>query len=55
MAKIPNDLSQSFHTQAGRKKFIELYAESKTMFTGTNEEGERVYLSVSRNGIVLKT
>ena len=52
---IPNSLSIGFGSQAVRKKLVELYKDSETMFTGTNEHGETVYLSIAASGIVLKT
>lgn len=55
MASIPNKLSLVFGSQAVRKQLIESYADSETMFTGTNEHGETVYLSIAASGIVLKT
>ena len=55
MTSIPNRLSLEFGSQAVRKQLIALYADSETMFTGTNEHGETVYLSIAASGIVLKT
>lgn len=55
MIKIPDELSMQFGTQAGRKQLIELYADSDTMFFGQNEIGEKVYLSISKDGMVLNT
>lgn len=53
---IPNELSAQFFTVAGRKKLIELYGSSDTMFTGNNDDGEMVQVSFdSVYGIVLKT
>jgi len=53
--RIPNELSERFDTQEGRKKLIELYADSDTMFSGINAIGETVYLSIAKSGIVMKT
>lgn len=53
--KIPNELSCRFDTAEGRKEIIQQYADSDTMFTGENSDGETVYLSVSKTGMVLKT
>ena len=53
--KIPNELSCRFDTAEGRKEIIWQYADSDTMFTGENSDGETVYLSVSETGMVLKT
>ena len=50
---IPNELSMDFNTQEGRKKLIDLYADSDSMFFGENEDGEKVYLSISKSGMVL--
>lgn len=52
---IPNELSRRFDTVEGRKEIIRQYANGETMFTGENADGETVYLSVSNNGMVLKT
>ena len=52
---IPNELSAKFNTLVGRKQIIAEYADSDTMFVGENEDGERVYLSVSDTGMVLRT
>ena len=53
--KIPNELSCRFDTVEGRKEIIQQYADSDPMFTGENSDGETVYLSVSKTGMVLKT
>lgn len=53
--KIPKELSCRFDTVEGRKEIIQQYADSDTMFTGENSDGETVYLSVSKTGMVLKT
>lgn len=55
MTRIPDELSMQFNTQAGRKQLIDLYANSDTMFFGENEIGEKVYLSIAKSGMVLKT
>lgn len=52
---IPNELSSKFNTLEGRRKLIALYADSDTMFTGTNEHGETVYVSIAQSGIIVKT
>lgn len=52
---IPDELSCCFDTVEGRKEIIQQYADSDTMFTGENSDGETVYLSVSKTGMVLKT
>lgn len=52
---IPNELSAKFNTQEDRKKILQDYADSDTMFVGENEDGERVYLSVAHSGMVLRT
>lgn len=53
---IPNELSQQFFTVAGRKKLIDTYGDSETMFTGNNEDGEMVQVSFDTvHGIILKT
>ena len=53
--KTPNELSCRFDTVEGRKEIIQQYADSDIMFTGENSDGETVYLSVSKTGMVLKT
>lgn len=54
MASIPNKLSLEFGSQAVRKQLVALYADGETMFTGANEHGETVYLSIAASGMVLK-
>ena len=53
--KIPNELSERFDTQEGRKRLVELYADSQTMFTGIDADGKTVYLSITHNGMTLRT
>ena len=53
--KIPNELSERFDTQEGRKRLVELYADSQTMFTGIDADGETVHLSITYDGMTLKT
>ena len=53
--KIPNELSERFDTQEGRKRLVELYADSQTMFTGIDADGETVYLAITHNGMTLRT
>lgn len=53
--KIPNELSERFDTQEGRKRLVELYADSQTMFTGIDADGETVHLSITHNGMTLRT
>jgi len=55
MERIPNSISARFNTQEGRRFMIREYGESKSMYSGNNELGERVYLSIAPNGMVLKT
>ncbi len=55
MKQIPNELSENFNTQEGRKKLIELYSNGDSMFFGTNEDNESVYVSIAENGIILRT
>lgn len=55
MRTIPNELAARFDTVEGRKKLIELYADSDTMFSGVNADGEAVHISIAESGIVLKT
>ena len=54
--RIPNELSAQFDTTEGRRKLVELYGDSDTMFSGENEEGEMVTVSIdAERGIVLNT
>ena len=55
MKMIPNELAAKFDTVDGRKRLIELYADSDTMFSGVNADGEGVTLSIAADGMVLKT
>ena len=54
MVSIPNELSRRFNTVEGRRKLIEEYANSTTMFSGENEDGECVFLSISESGMMLR-
>ena len=56
MKSIPNDLSAQFVSVEGRKKLIEEYGDSQFPFTGENEDGEMVHISIdTEGGIVLNT
>lgn len=53
---IPNELSREFVTREGRKRLIEQYGDSNTLFSGRNSDGEMVCVSFDKEaGIVLKT
>lgn len=43
------------HDLKGMKLLMEKYGESKTMFPGTNENGERVHISIFPDKIVVAT
>ena len=53
--QIPNDLSKNFGDIACRRKMMELYGDSTFPFSGTNEDGEDVLVSISKTGIVVST
>ena len=53
--KIPNELSSKFNTVEGRRILIQKYKDSKSMYSGTNSDGEDVTVSIAESGIVLKT
>lgn len=56
MKSIPNELSARFADIEGRKELIEKYGNSKFPFTGVNEDGEMVNISIdTESGIVLET
>lgn len=55
MERIPNSLSFRFNTVEGRQQMIRKYSSSKSMYFGKNEDGEDVYLSIAKSGMVLKT
>ena len=55
MKTIPNELTANFDDISCRKKLIELYGDSTTMYSGTNQDGEDVYVSISKTGIVTRT
>lgn len=55
MTTIPNEHSAEFKTTAGRKKLMELYGNSDTMFSGVNQDGESVLLSIWPTSMVLTT
>lgn len=55
MSSIPNELSREMNTAEGRRKVIELYKDSDTSYSGVNEDGETVLVSISETGLVVKT
>lgn len=55
MKKISNELSSQFATVEGRLKLMELYGDSEAMYSGENEDGESVVLSIAHDSIILKT
>lgn len=55
MKTIPNALSCKFSTVKGRKQLICEYGNSDTMYSGKNEDGENVTVSIDYTGIVLNT
>lgn len=55
MKSIPNELSRQFPTVEGRKQLIRQHGDSDTMYSGKNEDGEDVTVSIDRTGIVLNT
>lgn len=53
---ISDELLSRFNTVEGRKELIELYKNLPSdLFSGTNEDGEEILLSVSESGITLET
>ena len=53
---IPNELTANFSKIEVRAKIIELYGNVNTLYSGENEDGERVTLSVdTETGITLET
>lgn len=53
---IPNELSREFATREGRKRLLDRYGNSNTLFSGRNADGEMVCVSFDKEaGIVLKT
>ena len=56
MQKIPNEYSAEFNTVKGRARLIGYYGDSPNMFEGQNEDGEKVWISFSKErGIIAKT
>lgn len=52
---IPNELAQNFDDIEVRRKMMELYGDSKTMYSGVNEDGEDVLVSIAKDSIVVVT
>lgn len=52
---IPNELSLSFGDVKTRRKLMELYGDSQTAYSGVNEDGEDVMVSIASNSIVVST
>lgn len=50
-----NELAAHIGELEARKRIIELFRESDVLYDGTNESGERVFLSVSDSGILIRT
>ena len=55
MNQIPNELTKDFGDIECRRKLIELYGNSSTAYSGVNEDGEDVLVSIDTTGIVVKT
>ena len=52
---IPNELSQSFGKVETRVELMRLYGDSKFPFSGVNEDGERVLVSINPDSIIVNT
>ena len=53
---IPDEFTANFDEIEQRRKLIKLYGDSQSMFSGVNQDGETVFLSVDKDeGIILKT
>lgn len=55
MSAIPNELTKNFDDIECRRKLMELYGDSEFPFSGVNENGEEVLVSISKSGIVVRT
>lgn len=52
---IPNELTQNFGDINVRRELMKLYGESRTAYSGTNEDGEDVLVSIAPDSIVVST
>lgn len=53
--QIKEHLGKNFADILARREIIKEYQNANTTFSGNNENGEKVELHVSENGIILKT
>lgn len=55
MNNIPNELTVNFNDIECRRKLIELYGDKNTAYSGVNDQGEKVYIAISKHGIQTRT
>ena len=52
---IPDSDGQLFKSESGRKILMERYGDFEFPFSGVNEDGERVLISIANDSIVINT
>lgn len=52
---IPDSEGHKFTTVEGRKELMKKYGEGSWPYSGVNEDGEEVLVSISTDGIVVRT
>lgn len=55
LKRIPADDGQLFTTDKGRQVLMERYGDSNAAYSGENEDGEHVLVSISHESIVVNT
>lgn len=55
LKSIPNELTANFGDIDCRRKLMDMYGDSKTMYSGVNAEGEEVWVSIAKDSIVVTT
>ena len=51
-ARIPDELARKFGDIEGRRQLMKDYGDKSSMFTGTNQDGEDVSISIAASGII---
>ena len=52
---IPNSEGELFKTVSGRKLLMERYGGSRFPYSGVNEDGEQVLVSINPDSIIINT
>ena len=52
---IPNSEGELFKTVSGRRQLMERYGGSRFPYSGVNEDGEQVLVSINPDSIIINT